>query len=554
MGNCKDSAKSSYFKLLKEKARKSYDQIKANKLRTQNFIKMNKIWIKKFQKNNLTKKINININWKEFVLDQLYFKKNSKEWINPLCNFIESNFNKEMYKFENYIFIGQFCSLNFPVFNNKNMEKTLEFEYEIIDEDIQSEKLLKSNENLISENEIEEESSIRSDYKSKNEQFEKKLISIIKSQLEFNFHLINAIINKFSYLYTDIINNKIKETYDNDIIKKIKSGIIEDIQNFIELMKVTLKLFYVKVINYEHFLDEKDETFNLISSILFNMKNFYQSLFKLFELSNKKKYQDLENKKIQLGELSPKNAGINIKFRLDDETEKLKNDKNYIENVIYSTVDKIQNKKRVFKFFEDLYLDTSIIRINTFDGINKKKEDNIQYMNSNLSNQQKKFSSQKFREFSNNSILSKKEIDVIQLEIPYLLSSNGDIVDHKIPYGKVINYLEGIKNYHLPHDKLKIFALSSKLIKECIEQFWKDNQIPEKNYLDLDADEFMSIYLYIIYNTNLESIYTELDFINYFIADKTKQSKLVYYFATVDACLNFIMSVEKKEDLSGNDF
>ena len=78
MGNCKDSAKSSYFKLLKEKARKSYDQIKANKLRTQNFIKMNKIWIKKFQKNNLTKKINININWKEFVLDQLYFKKNLK--------------------------------------------------------------------------------------------------------------------------------------------------------------------------------------------------------------------------------------------------------------------------------------------------------------------------------------------------------------------------------------------------------------------------------------------------------------------------------------------
>ena len=74
-----------------------------------------------------------------------------------------------MYKFENYIFIGQFYLLNFPAFNNRNMEKTLEFEYEIIDEDIQSEKLLKSNENLISENEIEEESSIRSDYKSKNE-------------------------------------------------------------------------------------------------------------------------------------------------------------------------------------------------------------------------------------------------------------------------------------------------------------------------------------------------------------------------------------------------
>ena len=112
MGNCKDSVKSSYYKLLKEKARKSYEQIKKNNLSTQNFIKTNKNWIK----NNPTKKINININWKEFVLHQLNFKKNSEEWIKPLCDFIESNFNKEMYKFENYFFIGQFYLLNFPAF------------------------------------------------------------------------------------------------------------------------------------------------------------------------------------------------------------------------------------------------------------------------------------------------------------------------------------------------------------------------------------------------------------------------------------------------------
>ena len=59
----------------------------------------------------MTKKINININWKEFVLDQLYFKKNSKEWINPLCDFIGTKFSGETYKFENYIFIGQFYLL-----------------------------------------------------------------------------------------------------------------------------------------------------------------------------------------------------------------------------------------------------------------------------------------------------------------------------------------------------------------------------------------------------------------------------------------------------------
>ena len=45
----------------------------------------------------------------------------------------------------------------------------------------------------------------------------------------------------------------------------------------------------MKVINYEYFLDEKDEVFDLVSSILFNKTKFYKSLFELFELSNEKK-------------------------------------------------------------------------------------------------------------------------------------------------------------------------------------------------------------------------------------------------------------------------
>jgi len=104
---------------------------------------------------------------------------------------------------------------------------------------------------------------------------------------------INAIINKFSEEYTNIINNKIQiiknERNENNLIEEIKNKVIKDIQTFVEIIKVAIKLYYLKVINYEYFLDEKDEVFDLVSSILFNKTKFYKSLFELFELSNKKK-------------------------------------------------------------------------------------------------------------------------------------------------------------------------------------------------------------------------------------------------------------------------
>ena len=58
----------------------------------------------------------------------------------------------------------------------------------------------------------------------------------------------------------------------------------------------------------------------------------------------------------------------------------------------------------------------------------------------------------------------------------------------------------------------------------------------------------MSIYLYIVYNMDLPSIYTELDFIKYFTGSTTKQSMIGYYYTTIEGCLTFIMDAKTKED------
>ena len=43
-------------------------------------------------------------------------------------------------------------------------------------------------------------------------------------------------------------------------------------------MQVSLKLFYSKSINFENFIEEKDEIINLITYILFNDKTFYMQI------------------------------------------------------------------------------------------------------------------------------------------------------------------------------------------------------------------------------------------------------------------------------------
>ena len=132
------------------------------------------------------------------------------------------------------------------------------------------------------------------------------------------------------------------------------------------------------------------------------------------------------------------------------------------------------------------------------------------------------------------------------LNIPKINNENNE---NNIPYYEEMKYIQTIKDYNFPLDKLTIIALTSVIITKSVDNFWKGINIKNpKKFLNIDADELLSIYLYIIYNINLPSIYTELDFINYFTGSITKQSMIGYYYTTIEGCLNFIMSAKCKED------
>ena len=617
---CQHKSSRSYYNLMKKELKKSYDKIIES-----DFNKNYSIQLKKFEAEK-KKKIYLNdgeiIDWKSFLLFKFYVKKTSS-WQYYLYNYIQNDLNYsnfQIYYFENQIFTEQFFLLSFPQFylkdsdrlnepilflyeqnelksyyknqnklnKKKEKEKRKVIEMKKINETDKNYQKKKIEEKMylntarsdtIIQNELNIDIDNLADEKVLNKFNSYKIrehINLIRKQLESinHHHPINAIIKKFAEFYSDILIKEFNSLQNADIrkIEKSKEKLVNEIKNFIEIISVALKLFYSKTVNYEFFVSERDEFFNLICYILFNEKKFYNSLFNLFNLSNNIKTENFQKKKKEFKEVTPKDAGISVQFRLDDETEKLKNNNGCIP-------EKTNKKKEIMTFLEitdisrsrynstfskgdskgvitssfassqSVYIKGSNIKMKDFnEDVNKDVKENID----------RKMSVVSFKEFTEKinsqteTLKEKIEINLdenpSQLDIPSFYDFDLEN-EKKIPYGKAIEYIQTMKDYCTPLDKLSIIALTSVLITESIDNFWKGKKI-EKKLLNIDADELMSIYLYITYNMDLPSIYTELDFINYFTGSITKQSMIGYYYTTIEGCLNFIMSAKTKEDLN----
>ena len=369
-------------------------------------------------------------------------------------------------------------------------------------------------------------------------------------------------------IITFIIKNKLEDKIDDELKGEInykKMQVIKDIQSFIDTTSISLKLFYSKSINYQLFISEKDEFINLISYFLFKENDFYNIIFNLFELSNIEKYKKLRDKKNSLGEISTKDAGINQKFRLDENNKKNidvhSNEKKEKPGIIqyFERIDEF--KERYASFNEKVSKESSNFSKQKFDFTysfdynnkknkiknNKNKEKSIQ--RSNTITTYKEFS----EIFNRNDTTLKEKLEADMdnnpstIDFPEIKDSKNEL---NIPYGEAIYYFKNIKDYNIPLDKLTIIALVSVLITDCIDEFWKtEMENLDTKFLKVDADELISIYLYIIYNLDLPSLYTQLDFIEHFTGSITKQSMIGYYFTSVVGSLEFIMSSDKKEDL-----
>ena len=430
----------------------------------------------------------------------------------------------------------------------------------------------------------------------------RKHINLIRSQLEGKkedknnrIHPIYNIINKFSEIYSDKINYFSKSAGDDEkIIENSKNKIINDIQNFIDIIAIALKLFYMKSINYDYFVCERDEFINLICYFLFNEQKFEQSLFDFFELSNRKKQREFNNKKETiLKDITPGEIGISEKFRLNEDTERLKEKlRNKIDiEIEYEEESKVNKTKTgLVKYIKHLDNEieqernlSAVERVNNLEMVSSfnsrrkmslftpdddrsigsiisNNDNNIIYAQNKENNQINRDLISNYDDFSkkfNSSNISLKDqyqedADNNPSEINFPKSEKSKY-DPSKPYQEAIDYIETIRDYKAPLDQLTIIALVSPLITDNINNCWKDVKGLKKNFLCVDSDELLSIYLYIICKMKTDSIFTHLDLIKHFTGTNSKQSMIGYFYTTVDGCVKYILNIKSKDDLKQNE-
>ena len=607
MGVC--SNKISYYNYMKKVLKNNYDE-NYSSLFNKNFgFQKNKFIQRKLSKNN-NAQINYYLNWKNYLLEKLKLY-NSKSWNYALYNsLINDEFNTiNEFLYQNEIFFEEFSVLNMPKSLEKIDKKNTELNkdnvlypfdsdeiknasndisFDMTNEDRKSDCGIINN---IENSNDKEQISYHLTLDIKNESIESNLVEnpkfevkyninqikkycrIILKQLKDKFHPINIILKKFTDIFVPYLNNKMNKHKDE--LDKVKNRIIKDLQYFIEIMQVTLKLFYINSINYKFFVSERDEFINIISYILFNQKReksyiFYDSIFKLFQYSNRKKSNELEQKIKKFGKLTPREAGVCQKFCLDKESElffeEYKSNKNKKE---------IKEKSRITNYFEkkiiiinkndddddiienEINIDKQIFNERKLTKPNDKKSNNTTNINNN--EESSSYSFQEFAiKFNSYNEYQEKLKEKLEESLNFIFNTVSTQPSEKdknfeknkfnlIPYSNAIEYMKTIVNYKVPIEKLTIIALTSIAITKCVDEYWKKEKDLPPKFLNIDADEIMSIYLYIIYNMNLPSIFTELDFIQHFTTDISKKSMVGYYYTTLRGCLDFIMKAETKE-------
>ena len=625
--NYSSNTKQSYFKLLNKTLKKNQDKNRIN----QNNLEYSFI-TKSFPNpyNEYLEEPNIaieskNISWKSYLIMILkYFALNKKYlWAGNLEIFIQQNKFISQYKYLSLFFYEDFKISSIPnissfqnddkysyqksnlfskfeiednEFDNKSININNKKGYkETIDNIYYETKVYMSNELLgslasmsfdeISSFLIENDPTMK--YKLEKDKI-KKYIIIFKNHLCHKDHPINIILNKFASVFKPIIIQKCEDLKNSAIIGNYDDGknIIYQLQEFMKILQVAIKLFYSKCISYDIFQDEKDEFINLISFLVFNTGDIYKNIYALLQIMNSNKIVLFTNKINQFGELDPEEMGVKEKFCLNEKTKDYmdkykKNQINIINKKPELKSQLLNNEKNSFQstkeddeniterqssdnFFKrsklNLNINPNIIDIN-YNTMPKKKlnlfGDLDEYYNKK-NNQQKyiiNINSNNDEDTNLNINLNlkvseeenkNKKNQFLQKFRRRYSSVNISIEnENNVPYHEEIETLETISKCKTPLEKMITIASISSIIINSIYNFWKPIQeLVKPSFLNVEADEIIKIFTYIVYTSKMSELVVHLDFIKYFTISSTKKTMIGYYYSVIQGALNTILEAK----------
>ena len=572
------SLKSSYYNLLSKNLKNRYDNNHYD-LFNQNYA----LFKKDFDKSYINQRIlaiplaQSYISWKSYLLYHLRYleKENGYIWAHSLYEILSSENFPEQVKFQNLFFYQEH-----QILSNLKMKINSEFDFEdfgytnmIKEKDYISnveEPLLEQTPQdpfYIVKSKISNtlmasfisggsdsfnSSSLKKDPNKEyhfNKNKIKEYMDIFRQHLSIKEHPINFVITEFFNQFIPRIDDVIK-LYKTDYKDKKLSceekalDIITQLQEFMVLIQIVIKIFYSRSISYAYFRDEKDEFLNLVSFIIFNNDKIYKKFFELFELMNKENEEILESKFKLLGDLTPEEIGIKPEFCLNQKTneliEKLKEE---TKNLPKSEKDSDNNNNNNDRLTLNINGEEKIINDETdIDTIPVKenKEKEIQQSTNTINTNSSRLTMENFKITSDTGKLNIFTNDLFKNTVNF---------DSNEPYYEAILYIKKIKDFKVPLQKLIVVASLSNVITGCVNKFWKNMEnIIKPEMLSIDSDELMTIFIYIIYKCKIPSIFVHADFINYFTTPTTKATMVGYYYITFRGCLDFLLNIKSKND------
>ena len=560
--------------------------------------------IKSFKSNPIRPNNIQDISWLDYIIS--YLDKKHYSWCGELIFFIQSQQFLSENKYDSIFFYNEYLIKTIP--DSLNINSDLDNEENVIDVD-KYESTYVSGPIILDELDIT--ANLGGSYLElntddllpddptiqyqKRRKLIKKYIKIFKEHIyRNNDHPIMCIISAFNRIFCKYINTKLKsfeeELRKNEVdgenykikIKDFETEITSSLQDFIVQMHCTLKLFYSTVIDYTPFQEEKDDLINMLITIFFKTGNLYETLYNLYNLSFSKEVQDLQDKLIALRNVKPKNLGVQIKFCLDEDTLELQ------QKILKEKREEKEEKDKENNNGKDLLdiKNSGLHLIKEGDEEEKDDEDNNNINNNNKNNQRNDESSIYLLEKINLEMLDDNKNDVPEFAgfaqirntinsfnnkkflFPKLHNKLRDTISVKdqfikeakvegklpVPYLSAIKLLNSLKKYKAPFEKIVIIAAISDQITECATTFWSEMEKYIKNsFLFIEADEIMTIFLFIMIRSQMPEIIIFSKMITNFTTPNTRSFNISYNFTLMEASLEYISSLRNVKELLKDD-
>ena len=193
--------------------------------------------------------------------------------------------------------------------------------------------------------------------------------------------------------------------------------------------------------------------------------------------------------------------------------------------------------------------------INNINNNNNKKQDEYLFNKKiNIDNQQEEVNDNIFiirdSNAANKNVLPFVPEKIIG-RVSFMRKNNDDFLSY--PYETAIQLLKQIKRYKTPFEKMMIIASISNEITDCINDFWTEmeNYI-KKDFLGIEAEQIMTIFIYIIIKSGITDIFVHCKMIKYFTTCTTKSSMIGYYYSTIEASITYIKTLKNIDELFQN--